>query len=130
MGIMAVGRSLLSLGKLALVALVAVPLLAIWLSGALGQEAGPDPGTPAPATLATLPRTDTVATAAPRLPLLPDSIPTAAPPVTVGAGRVTVPPSAAGAAPVPVPNAGTVVGEPRGLPDPNRSEAIPKPSHR
>ena len=129
MKIMAVARPLLSVGKVAIVAIVLVPLAAVWLSGRFGQDADADPGTPAPATLATLPRTGTAATAAPRLPLAPDSIPTAAPPVTVGAGRVTVPPSVAGA-PVPVPNAGTVVGEPSGFPNPNRSEAMPKPSHR
>ena len=127
---MPIARSLAALGKLALVALVAVPLVAIWLSGRFGQDAEPDLGTPAPATLATLPRIDTVATAAPRPPQADDSIPTAAPPVTVGAGRVTIPPRPAGAAPVPVPSGGSVVGEPAGLPDPNRSEAMPKPSPR
>lgn len=127
---MAVARRFLSLGKVALVALVLVPLVAIWLSGRFGRESEADPGTRAPATLATLPRRDTVATASVRPPSTPDSVPVPAPPVTVGPGVVTVPGSAAGAAPVPTPNAGRVVGEPSGLPDPNRSEAMPKPSRR
>lgn len=127
---MAVARPLLSLGKVALVAIVLVPLLAVWLSGRFGQDAEADPGTRVPATLATLPRSDTAATASARPPSAPGTVPTPAPPVTVGAGTVTVPASAAGAARVPTPNAGQVVGEPSGLPDPNRSEAMPKPSRR
>ena len=127
---MAVARALVSLGKVALVALVLVPLVAIWLSGRFNQDVEAEPGVRLPATLATLPRSDTVATASVRPPTPPDSVPTPAPPVTVGPGIVTVPGSVAGAAPVPTPNAGRVVGEPSGLPDPNRSEAMPKPSRR
>lgn len=127
---MAVARSLLSLGKLALVAVVLVPLIAVWLSGRFGQDAEADTGTRVPATLATLPRSDTVATTSVRPLSAPDLVPTPAPPVTVGPGTVTVPASVAGAAPVPAPNAGQVVGEPRGLPDPNRSAAMPRPTTR
>lgn len=125
---MAAARTLVTLGKVALVAVVVVPLAAVWLSGRFGEDAERDLEPPAPATLATLPRTDTVATAAVRPPPAADSVPTPAPVVTVGPGAVTAPPSVAGAAPVPAPRAGTVVGEPSGLPDPNRSEAMPKPS--
>lgn len=125
---MAVVRTLRSLGQAALVAVVLVPLAAMWLSGRFGEDAGGDPGAPAPVTLATLPRTGTAATAAVRPPPTPDPVPSPAPSVTVGPGIVTVPSRAPGAAPVPAPTAGTVVGEPRGLPDPNRSEAMPKPT--
>ena len=129
---MATGRTFVSLGKVALVALLVVPLAAIWLSGRFGEDADREvepPGS-APAARATLPRTDTVATAAVRPPPAPDSVPIPAPVVTVGPGTVTAPPNVPGAAPAPPATAGSVVGTPTGLPDPNRSEAMPKPTRR
>lgn len=123
---MAVPRVVGSLAKAAIVAVLVVPPTAIWLSGRLDEESdrGPEPAEPAP--LATLPRSQPAATPVSRPVPGPDVLPSPAPPVTVGAGAVTVPPPVPGAAPFPAPRAGTVVGEPRGLPDPNRSEAIPR----
>ena len=123
---MAVPRPLVSLGKAALFAALVLPPTAVWLSGRFGQEADGELQPPASAPLATLPRSETAATADSRLPPPPDSAPAPAPSVTVGPGAVTVPPPVPGAAPVPPPRAGQVVGEPQGLPDPNRSEAIPR----
>lgn len=123
---MAVRRPLVSLGKAALAAAAVLPPTAVWLSGRLGRGAEGDPPPPASVPLATLPRSETAATPGPRLPPPVDVVPSPAPPVTVGPGSVGPPPPAAGAAPVPVPRGGQVVGEPQGVPDPNRSEAIPR----
>jgi hypothetical protein len=123
---MAFPRLLASLGKAALVAAVVIPPTAIWLSGRFAEDAERDFEPPAPAPRATLARSEPPATPASRIPPAPDSVPTPAPPVTVGPGTVTVPPPVPGAAPVPEPRAGQVVGEPQGLPDPNRSEAQPR----
>lgn len=122
---MTVPRPLVFLGKLALVAAVAAPPTAIWLSGRFG---GTDPALErgAPGPRATVPRSGAAATPMPSAPPTPDLPPTPAPSVTVGAGAVTVPPPAPGAAAVPTPRAGQLVGEPRGLPDPNQTEASPR----
>ena len=124
---MAPRQPLRSLATALLVAAVVVPAAVIWLSGRLGGEAERPLRPPASAPLATLPRSETSAVPVPRPPPAPDVAPVAAPPVTVGPGTVTAPPPAPGAAPVPAPRAGQVVGEPQGTPDPDRSEAMPRP---
>ncbi len=111
---MAVPSAVRILGRAAIVAAVVVQLAALWLSGRFEDEAERPYEPPAPAPLATLPRSETSVTAPPRAPVAPDSIPVPAPPVTVGAGAVTVPPPAPGAAPVPIPRQGRVVDPPAG----------------
>lgn len=123
---MAVPRLVVSLGKAALVAAIVVLPTAVWLSGRFGVDGGGEPEPPGPAPRATLARREAPATASSRTPPPPDSVPAPAPPVTVGSGAVTVPPAAPGAAQVPAAREGQVVGEPRGIPDPNRSEATPR----
>ena len=100
--------------RAAIVGVLVVPLAALWLAGRFGggDERPHEP--PAPAPLATLPRSETSVTAAARPPAAPDSIPAPAPPVTAGAGTVTVPPPAPGAAPVPPSREGRVVDPPAG----------------
>ena len=105
---MAVPRAVRSLIGAAIVAALVVPLGYLWLSGRF--EDGPEREFQAPvSTLATLPRSETSVTAAPRAPATAGSIPTPAPPVTVGPGAVTVPPPVPGAAPAPPPREGRVV---------------------
>lgn len=123
---MAVRRALTSLGKALLVALVMVPLGAIWLSGRFAGDAGPEPQPGAPGALGTLPRSEATTAPPTRPPPGADVQPIPAPTVTVGKGAVPAPPAVAGAAPVPPPRAGQLQGEPQGLPDPNRSEAQPR----
>lgn len=123
---MARRQPLRSLGTAVLVAALIVPAVVVWLSGRFGQENERPLQTPTSAPLATLPRSETTAVPSSRPPPTPDVPPAPAPPVTVGPGAVTVPRPVPGAAPVPAPRAGEVVGEPQGIPDPNRSEATPR----
>ena len=123
---MAVPRVLTSLGKALVVALVLVPPAALWLSGRFGEDADREPQPAAPAPLATLPRSETTAPPSSRPATPPDLVPTPAPPVTVGPGTLTLPPAVPGAAPVPAPREGNVVGEPHGVPDPNRGQSLPR----
>ena len=109
---MAVPSALRSLARAAIVAALVVPIVALWVSGRFGGEVDRPSEPPAPAPLATLPRSETSVTPAPRPPTTSGSIPAPAPPVTVGAGAVTVPPPAPGAAPVPAPREGRVVDPP------------------
>lgn len=123
---MALGRPLVILGKAALVAVLIGPPGAIWLSGRFDEGGPRELRPPISAPLATLPRSEAVATPSSRLPTAPDAPPTPASPASVGPGTVTVPAAARGVAAVPAPRAGQVVGEPQGVPDPNRSEATPR----
>ena len=123
---MARGQPLRSLGKALLVAALIVAAVLVWLSGRFGDEAEMPRQPPTSAPRATLPRRETSAVPAFRAPPAPDVPPAPAPPVTLGTGVVTVPQPVPGAAPVPPPRAGQVVGEPEGVPDPDRSEATPR----
>ena len=123
---MALPRPLPSLAKALVVAVLVVPPTAIWLSGRFGESADREFRPLSPASRATLPRSEPPAPSATRPPPPPDVAPDPAPPVTVGAGVVTTPPTVPGAVPAPAPRGGEVVGEPRGLPDPERSEATPR----
>ena len=111
---MALPAAARTVARAAVVVVLVVPIAALWLSGRFGGGGERPHEPPAPAPLATLPRSATSATAAPRPPFATDSIPVPAPPVTGGAGTVTVPPPASGAAPVPPQREGRVVDPPAG----------------
>lgn len=123
---MARRQPLRSLGTAVLVAALIVPAVVVWLSGRFGDEAERPRPSPTSAPLATLPRSETSAVPSSRPPPASDVPPVPAPPGTVGPGVVTVPRPVPGAATVPPPRAGQVVGEPQGIPDPDRSEAMPR----
>ena len=123
---MARRQPLRSLGTALLVAALVVPAVVVWLSGRFGDDPELPRSSPAPSPHATLPRSEASAVPAAPPPPAPDVPPSPAPPVTVGPGVVTVPGPVPGAAPVPPPRAGQVVGEPEGIPDPDRSEATPR----
>lgn len=123
---MAAPRVLVPLAKAAVALALVAPPVAVWLSGRFGEDDPLESRPPASAPPATFPRREAAATPSSRPPPAPDVAPSPAPPVTVAPGLVTLPAPAPGAAVVPAPRAGRVVGEPQGLPDPNRSEATPR----